>query len=1157
MPGRPSGFDRLLFESLGMPLVRIGTWCALQQELCGRQPFRVRYKSMGLVTGEIMGQLSAVIVALMASTGAFAASNNQTGQAKTGRPAVGPPPAWVIDAPDAQPPSAAEGASTIDLLSDTQTRLSADGDSSFFETIYKIANANGLGDGSLQLSWDPSLENLTIHRYRILRGGKSIDLLGDGSKLTVVQRETNMENATLDGRLTASLQPEDLRVGDVIDLAYTRVRRDPAMGGRSEFLVGPRDGNPYGHLRIRVLWPSDKKIVWRTFPGSVQPQLHHTKAGSELIAELTNATPPEPPQGAPSRYRVVNAVEGSEFASWGVVARAFLPHFVAAEKLAPDSPVRAEAARIAAQSTDPRRRAELALTLVQEKIRYLFLGMDDGGYVPASADVTWSRRFGDCKAKTVLLVALLNQLGIDARPVLVNTDQGDFVASRLPIMGAFNHAIVEARIGHKSYWMDGTRLGDEHLELLRTPSFQVGLPISNEASGLVTLTPEPLTSPSETTTLALDASQGVDAPAAAIGEMRFRGESGTDMRVKYAAFSVVDRTEELRKLWRKTYDFVSPTSVGMHVDGPTGDFVLTMSGTAKMEWSEDAGARWYAVDRARIGWKFDTVRDGTLAKDAPFAFDYPDYWESRETIKLPAKGAGFRLQGGSVDQTIGGLYAFHRKVTLEGETVTMESSTRALASELPANKAEQTRSEMAALAATGIFVRVPDDYLATSADLAALKDNRPALAKALLRRGAFLFDKGDVTASLADEDAAIAIDPNAATAHAIRALALASKGDARADAAADRAIALDPKQLLASRAKAVWALTQRRYDDAKKAFSAELVLNAKDENSLAGRASVNLLLGRGAEALADVDAALELVPGLKVHILRATALEELGRDNEALVEADRALAQQDEPNIRLARAELRSQAGDRTGALADFEVLLRQTPKPSYYLKRAAVWAPSERMKRDLDIESALALEPKSIDALSAHALASIQESKVSSAEADIATIARIKPDAAVLDRLRVQLLQKEGRPRDALAILDADVVKSPANSTLLNERCWLKATLNIEITSALADCEEALKHSPGNPAILDSRAFVRLRTGAVEGALADYNLALKASPHMAASLYGRALAHARRGELGPAEADLAEARRVSPEIDERFAEYGMRFADLRTAPPNPAPASH
>jgi hypothetical protein len=119
----------------------------------------------------------------------------------------------------------------------------------------------------------------------------------------------------------------------------------------------------------------------------------------ELVAERSNFITERAPTGAPARYGLVNLVELAEFADWPAVSRNAHGLFETAETLKADSPLKAEIARIAAATPDPVRRAELALALVQEQVRYLFIGMNDGGFVPAPADLTWQRRFGDCKAR--------------------------------------------------------------------------------------------------------------------------------------------------------------------------------------------------------------------------------------------------------------------------------------------------------------------------------------------------------------------------------------------------------------------------------------------------------------------------------------------------------------------------------------------------------------------------------------------------------------------------------------------------------------------------------------------------------------------------------------------------------------------------------------
>jgi tetratricopeptide (TPR) repeat protein len=1062
----------------------------------------------------------------------------------TARPQIGPPADWVVPAaiPDA-PPAAAAGASAIDLVSDVQMRFTAEGDSAYYAAVYKIESTQGLDDAALQVSWDPALETLTLHRYRILRDGKVLDLLGDGSKLSILQREPNMESAALDGRLTATMQPPDIRVGDIIDMAFTRTRRDPAMGGKSETLIGPNDGAPYGRLRFRFIWPDGKKMQWRAFPGVLQPKLTHSAAGNELVADLTDVTTPIPPRGAPGRFLTINAIDISEFPNWQAVSAAILPYYVSASRLGDNSAVRTQARRIAAATSDPKRRAEMALALVQSQIRYLFLGMNDGGYIPAAADLTWSRRFGDCKAKTVLLVALLKELGIDAEPVLVNTERGDLVAHRLPAMGAFDHVIVRAVIDGRTYWMDGTRLGDDRLDALQTPPYHSGLPIAAQTTGLISLNPEPMTEPSESVSLALDATAGIDAPAPAGGEMRFRGQSATDMRIKYAGLSTVERDKELRELWRKTYDFISPASITTAVEERTGDFVISMTGTAKMDWYSDVGARWYEVDRSRLGWKFDTDREGALNADAPFEIDYPDYWASRETIKLPASGAGFTLQGGSVDRTIGDIYAFHRKVGIDNGVLTMESSTRALRSEVPASEVEQASREMAALANNGVYVRVPDDYMATEADVAALRGNKSGLATALAHRGAVHFDRKEFAESLADENAVLAFDPTNASAHAVRALTLAAQDDPKADEAADRAIALDSKQVLAWRAKGVIAIAQKRYADADAAFTHELEIDPKNAAALAARAAARLALARFADALSDVDAALAISATANIRIVRAGALAGLGRKDEALAEADRAVDAEPENQLTLsARAELRSAFGEKELAIRDYDALIKQAPKVDYYLARATLWSSADRAKRDADIDAALRLDPHSARALAGRASIAIDDGRFDAAEEDIARLEQANPDNPAGYRLRSQLLQKQGRGREALKVIDAHLAKHPDDAGALNERCWTKATLDINLDTAVADCDASLKLAPNNPATLDSRAFARLRIGDTDAAIADYDAALKLAPGLPASLYGRAIARARKGDVEHARADLAKARKLSPDIETRFNGFGVRL---------------
>jgi tetratricopeptide (TPR) repeat protein len=440
--------------------------------------------------------------------------------------------------------------------------------------------------------------------------------------------------------------------------------------------------------------------------------------------------------------------------------------------------------------------------------------------------------------------------------------------------------------------------------------------------------------------------------------------------------------------------------------------------------------------------------------------------------------------------------------------------------------------------------------MATDADIAALQGNKRALAQALMRRGAVHADRKEVDDSIADERAAIAADADNATAHAILALGLAAKADATADAEADRAISLDPKQAVAWRAKGGLAFAQKRYADADTAFSRYLEAEPDDAEILATRGLVRTIEAKFAEALIDADKSLAIGPSLGARVTRATALGGLGRKEESLAEADRAVRENPDSEAMLrARGMLRANFGETKLAIEDYDALLRRSPKVDYYLSRAQLWTAADQAKKNADIAAALALDPHSAKALALRASNAINAGDFRAAEVDIAALEKSDKDSSYVYEMKLQLLQKQDRRREALQLVDAFIARHPDDSTALNERCWTKATFNVELQAALADCNASLKLQPNNPATLDSRAFTNLRLGATDAAISDYDAALKLAPALPASLFGRAIARAKKGDVEGARADLAQARKYSPDIEARFAAFGVSLpASLASA---------
>jgi tetratricopeptide (TPR) repeat protein len=802
--------------------------------------------------------------------------------------AYGPPPAWVREVAAPVSASGSSEAAVRLILQDFQLNFSREGAETYTHAMVRAQTPQGLATlGTVALPWKPDSDTLTVHHLHILRGDQVINVLSAGQTFTVLRRENNLEYAALDGVLTATLQPSGLQVGDIIDLAYTLKRVDPVLAGTVEQVLSGWEAVSLDHLRVRAQWPSSVSVRWKSSDalGTLKEARHGEL--TEVSLALDHLEPLAQPERAPLRFRRLRQLEFTEFKSWGQVASRLAPLYAKAATLASDSSFKAEIAKIKKHSEDPVVRAQDALILVQDQVRYVYLGMNDGGLVPASADTTWVRRFGDCKAKTALLLAALSELGIEAEPVAVHTMLGDGLDARLPMVAAFDHVLVRAQIAGQTYWLDGTRTGDRRLPALAVPAFQWGLPLTQEGSELVKIVPRPLDMPLSSTSIRIDATGGIYAPAQFHAEVLIGGDGGNVVRAQLGNLTATDRDRALHAFWSKEHDFVDATSVSATFDEQSGSERLTMDGVAHMDWS---GHR-YETDGLGVGYNADFKRQATTDHDAPFAVAFPSYSKTQETILLPHRGTPFTVEGKNVDRTVAGV-EYHRHARLENGTFEAESTTRAIAAEFPYAEAEGAQKILREMSKDTLYVRVSSNYLNTYKDLDAAVGKKPESADEFVTRCNAFMDKGDYPSASADCDKAIALDPKDAMAFADRGMVnvwLRHYDLAQSDFTA--ALAINPRNAVVFRGRGVIEMMSRHYPEAIEAFTKSLELQPDSLFALLRRADTYSASGADDKALEDFTEAIKIEPSaLMAYEEKATILIRQGKLPAANSVADELLA---------------------------------------------------------------------------------------------------------------------------------------------------------------------------------------------------------------------------------------------------------------------------
>ena len=282
-----------------------------------------------------------------------------------------------------------------------------------------------------------------------------------------------------------------MRVGDTVEIAYTISGRNPVFGGKAFGLSPWEQGAPTLRRRVVLSYPTERQVAWRVVGDRPMPALTPTDMIQAGIRRITFDE--QPLRGFPSEAMTApdffgtRFVQFSEFADWSDVVGWAIPLF---ETAAPQGDeFRSVVNRIRVLPTE-QDRVVAALEFTQSQIRYFSVSLGESSHRPTAPDEVLRRRYGDCKDKSLLLIALLHELGIESRPALLQLGRRAGLDKTLPSPQFFDHVIVQATVGGKPYFLDPTRLG-QHGQLDRMGQMHEGAQILVVARDTVALSQLP------------------------------------------------------------------------------------------------------------------------------------------------------------------------------------------------------------------------------------------------------------------------------------------------------------------------------------------------------------------------------------------------------------------------------------------------------------------------------------------------------------------------------------------------------------------------------------------------------------------------------------------------------------------------------------------
>lgn len=446
------------------------------------------------------------------------------------------------------------------LLSDQQVRVQSTDKQHFRHFAMQAVNEKGVeAIANIEIRFDPSYQTLTLHSITLRRGERLIPKLSAAS-LRVLQREKELDYLIFDGSKTAHVFLEDVRVGDIVEYAYTLQGSNPVFGGRQFGHFDLQWGAPVHRLYARLLWPAGRELLLTPRNTSQQPLVQEIDGYREHVWEARKRPGLQFNSEVPGWYDPYPAVQWGEFKTWTEVAQWALPLYQTPAALSGE--LQGEVQRIAKAHASAPERLVAALAYVQKNIRYLGVEVGAGSHAPNAPATVLARRFGDCKDKTLLTLTLLRALGIEAQAALVNTQTRRGVQAQQPSPGLFNHVLVLARVGGRDYWVDPTRAPQQgRLDALSQPDYGVALVVGATTQDLQAMVAGEAALYKRRIHTVFDTKAGLDKPARFTVTTHLQGASAEAMRNSLAEGNV----EDLQKNYLNYYAQYYP---GVAVDRP-------------------------------------------------------------------------------------------------------------------------------------------------------------------------------------------------------------------------------------------------------------------------------------------------------------------------------------------------------------------------------------------------------------------------------------------------------------------------------------------------------------------------------------------------------------------------------------------------------------
>ncbi len=338
--------------------------------------------------------------------------------------------------------------------------------------VIKILNERGKKDfAEVVIGYDSTYEKVELEYARTIKPAGEVIMAGEkdirdvsrymnfplysNARARIISMPEISEGAIIDYRVRTT-QNQLINKED-FDLAYSLKENEPVL--QAKFSLDLPKGRK---LKLKVLNPeyNSQKTGQMAVVGlpiaqatGLEPKINETASGVNYLWEFKDIPQIELEPDMPPATEVDPIIMMSTFDSWDEIYKWWWE--LTSDRISADSAIREKTQELIKGKNTPEEKIRAVYNYCVQDIRYVGVEYGQAGYQPHPAAEIFKNKYGDCKDKAILFIAMLKAAGIEGYPVLIGTRGTPATSRDFPALN-FNHCIAAVELDEKIIFLDIT-----------------------------------------------------------------------------------------------------------------------------------------------------------------------------------------------------------------------------------------------------------------------------------------------------------------------------------------------------------------------------------------------------------------------------------------------------------------------------------------------------------------------------------------------------------------------------------------------------------------------------------------------------------------------------------------------------------------------------